>query len=92
MKTIIEIEQEIKEFKEAGDLCMRVGDIAQGMVFRDNQKISEAILKQTKAIIKLIEGRIKYCKSQLIEDFEKDKIWKWRIDGFEEIISQIKGK
>jgi len=24
------------------------------------------------------------------KDFEKDKIWKWRIDGFKEIIAQLK--
>ena len=51
----------------------------------------EAKLTQTKEIIKLIKQRIKYCKSKLEKDFEKDKIWMWRISGFEEIISQLKG-
>ena len=50
----------------------------------------KAKLEQTREIIKMIEERIKYCKSKLIEDFEKDKIWKWRIEGFKEIIKTIK--
>ena len=57
------------------------------------KEINELIAKhnQTQEIIKMIERRIKYCKSELKKDFEKDKIWEWRIDGFKEIISRLKG-
>ncbi|KKL85432.1 hypothetical protein LCGC14_1954850 [marine sediment metagenome] len=46
--------------------------------------------KVIEVFVELIEERIKYCKSQLKEDFEKDKIWNWRIDGFEELIKTLK--
>lgn len=47
--------------------------------------------EQTKEIIKLIEEDIGYCKSKLTKDFEKDKIWKWRIEGFEYLKRRIVG-
>ena len=60
-----------------------------------------ATLTRTNEIIKLIEERIKFCKSQLKGDFEKNiisrkefeenKIWTWRISGFEELLTEIKG-
>ena len=93
MKSIEEIKQGCGsltnyKFKEDKVKC--------GYIFPDESQLicpsCKAILKQTEEIIKLVEKRIRYCKSQLQEDFEKDKIWEWRISGFEEIISQIKRK
>ena len=53
----------------------------------------EIILRETLAEVrKIIDEDIKYQKSKLEGNFEKDKPFKWRIDGFNYIKRQIEIK
>ena len=107
MKTIKELEQEIEKCNLPKGFEMRFDDwcdkLLKGMYLEflklDIDRMSllsgvqaEATLTQTKEITEMIEERIKYCKSKLVRNFERDQIWKWRISGFEEVLQEINGK
>ena len=61
--------------------------------FKYWEKKEEAIFKRTLAEVrKVINKDIKYQKSKLEGNFEKDKPFKWRIEGCNYIKRQIKIK
>ena len=107
MKDKKQLEKEIEELNNETDVCekcilLRAKKLNNFCAIHDiGVAETEATLTQTNEIIKLIEKRIKFCKSQLKGDFEKNiisrkefeenKIWAWRISGLEELLTEIKG-
>jgi hypothetical protein len=79
-KNIKQLEEEIEELRKENS----EGDGLVTMELKDR-------LDQTKGIIKIINEDIKFQKSQLKKDFEKDKPIQWRITGFESLKQKLNG-
>ena len=84
MKSIEELEKEIKKQRKK---LMRL-DVDE--ISRLNDKM--VTLDILKKILGLIDKDIKFQRTKLTNDFEKDKPIKWRIVGMEELKLRIRGK
>lgn len=88
----------LRKIREEQTKLMKKYPEAKGMPLDMLSNVRDAGLKlmvleiQTRGVISLIKKEIKFCESKSKGTFEEDKIWNWRIDGFQALIKKIKGE